>query len=76
MTEHLQREPDGVPHAVIGFTAYFCVVFAMLLLALLMTGTATGKFGAVVLGLVAIPSIAAGMQRKATRDRDDDHPPI
>jgi len=74
--EDLQREPDGIPHAVIGFTAYFCVVFAMLLVAMLMTGTSSGRVGSILLGLIAIPIIASSLQGKATRDRDDVHPSI
>ena len=73
-TEDLKREPDGIPHAVIGFTALFCVMFAMLLVAILLTGTTSGSVGAVVLGLVAVPVVASGLQRKAMRDRDHEHP--
>ena len=64
--EDLKREPDGVPHAVIGFTALFCVLFAMLLGTILLTS----RVGAVILALVAVPLVATGLQRKARRDRD------
>ena len=74
MTEDLQRQPDGIPHVVIGLTALFCVLFAMLLVAILLTGTSISKVAAVVLALVALPVAAIGLQRKAARQRDHDHP--
>jgi len=73
-TEDLQREPDGIPHAVIGLTAMFCVVVAALLVATLMTGSASSGVAAVVLGFVAIPIVA--LHRKATHDRDGEHPSV
>ena len=76
MTEDLHREPDGVPHAVIGLTALFCVFFAMLIVAILLAGTSISSVAAVVLALVALPVAAIGLQRKAARDRDHDHPSI
>ena len=69
-----EREPDGIPHVVIGLTALFCVLFAMLLVALLLTGTTSGRVGAVILGFVAIPVVVSRLQRKAARDRDHKHP--
>src|SRR5256885_6669624 len=74
MTDDLKREPDGIPHAVIGFTALFCVMFAMLLVAILLTGTTSGSVGAVFVGFVGGPVVASGLQRKAMRGRDHEHP--
>ena len=69
MIEDLQRQPDGIPHAVIGLTALFCVFFAMLLVGILLTGTSISKVAAVVFALVALPLAAFGLQRRAARDR-------
>ena len=74
MTEDLQRQPDGIPHAVIGLTALFCVFFAMLLVAIMLTATPISRVAAVVLALVALPLAAFGLQRRAAHDRDHDHP--
>jgi len=74
MTEDLQRQPDGIPHAVIGLTALFCVYFAMLLVAILLTRTSISSVAAVVLVLVALPVAAIGLQRKAAGQRDHVHP--
>ena len=74
MTEDLQRQPDGIPHAVIGLTALFCVFFAMLLVAIMLTATPISRVAAVVLALVALPLAAFSLQRRAARDRDHDHP--
>jgi hypothetical protein len=72
-TEDLQREPDGIPHAVIGLTALYCVLLATLLVVIL-TSASSGHIGAVILSLLAIPAITLGLQRVATRDRDHVHP--
>ena len=74
MTEDLKRQPDGIPHAVIGLTALFCVMFAMLLAAILMSGTSIGSAAGVILAVVALPVAAVALDRKAARDRDHDHP--
>lgn len=74
MTEDLQRQPDGIPHAVIGLTALFCVCFAMLLVTILLTGTSISIVAAVALSVVALPVAAIGLQRKAARQRDHNHP--
>ncbi|HWO18870.1 MAG TPA: hypothetical protein VNO30_08840 [Kofleriaceae bacterium] len=73
MTEDLQREPDGIPHAVIGFTALYCVLLATLLFAIL-TSASSGLIGAVIFGLLALPVITLSLKRVATRDRDHVHP--
>lgn len=72
-TEDLQREPDGIPHAVIGFTALYCVLLATLLFVIL-TSASSGRIGAVIFGLLALPAITLGLQHVAARDRDHVHP--
>jgi hypothetical protein len=74
MTEDLERQPDGIPHAVIGLTALFCVWIAMLLVAILLTGTSISTVAAIVLASVALPIAVRGLQHQAARQRDHDHP--
>ncbi len=71
--EDLQREPDGIPHAVIGLTALSCVLLATLLVVSL-TSASSGHIGAVILGWLAVPATTLSLQRVATRDRDRVHP--
>ena len=73
-TEDLDREPDGIPHAVVGLTAFFAVMLAVLLAFVLMIGTTTSRIGILVLGALAIPVVISGLKRKADRDRDHVHP--
>jgi ABC-type phosphate transport system permease subunit len=69
--EDVQREPDGIPHAVIGLTVLFAAVFAVMMLWM---DTASGRVGAVIVALVALPIIVLRLQRMAERDRDHRHP--
>ena len=73
-TEDLDREPDGVPHNVIGLTALFSVLLAMLLAAMFLSGSTAGRVGAVVLALVAVPTLVVLLRDKAERERDHVHP--
>ncbi len=73
-TEDLDREPDGVPHNVVGLTALFSVMLAMLVAFMFLTGGTTGKVLAVVLALIAIPTMVGTLRKKANRDRDGAHP--
>jgi hypothetical protein len=73
-TEDLDREPDGVPHGVVGLTAVFSVMLAMLVAAMFLSGHTAGRIGAVVLVAIAIPTVVAGLNRKAERERDRIHP--
>ncbi|MCX5741079.1 MAG: hypothetical protein NT062_01115, partial [Proteobacteria bacterium] len=59
------HDPDGVSHAVVGVTAVAAVLFAMLVAMLLITGTWTGRIGAVMLVIVGIPLL---IRRFAERD--------
>jgi hypothetical protein len=70
-TEDLDREPDGVPHNVVGLTALFSVILAMLVAFMFLTGHTTGKVLAVLLALVAIPTLVATLRKKAAHDRHD-----
>ena len=73
-TEDLDREPDGVPHHVIGLTALFSVMLAMLVAFMFLTGGVTTKVAAVILVAMAIPVLVSTLRTKAARDRDQLHP--
>lgn len=73
-TEDLDREPDGVPHSVVGLTALFSVMLAMLVAFMYLTGSTVGRVGAVALVVLAVPTLVASLRRKAARERDHLHP--
>jgi len=73
-TEDLDREPDGVPHHVIGLTALFSVMLAMLVAFMVLTGGTVSRIAAVILVLMAIPVLVSTLRGKADRDRDRLHP--
>ena len=73
-TEDLDREPDGVPHVVVGLTALFSVMLAMLVAFMFMTGGTAGRVGAIVLAVIAIPTVVTVLREKASRERDHVHP--
>ncbi|MDB4953017.1 MAG: hypothetical protein JWO36_586 [Myxococcales bacterium] len=73
-TEDLDRQPDGVPHQVIGMTAVFSVMLALLLAVMFVAAGTVGKVAAVVLAVLAIPVLVSSLRKKAARDRDHLHP--
>lgn len=73
-TEDLDREPDGVPHSVVGLTALFSVMLAMLVAFMFVAGGGIVKGAAVVLALIAIPVLVGTLRKKAQNDRDHTHP--
>jgi hypothetical protein len=73
-TEDLDRYPDGVPHQVVGLTALFSVMLAMLVVFMFLTGTMTGRISAAVLVAIAVPVLVGTLRKKADRDRDHLHP--
>ncbi len=72
--EDLDRDPDGVPHSVVGLTAGFSVMMAALVGFMFIAGGTSMKVAAVILVLVAVPVLIGGLNRKANRDRDRLHP--
>lgn len=72
--EDLERQPDGVPHLVIGLTALLSVGLAAALIGIFHSGAALGTGVAVVIALVAIPLLVFRLDAKAERDRDHEHP--
>jgi uncharacterized membrane protein YphA (DoxX/SURF4 family) len=73
-TEDLDRMPDGAPHRVIGMTAFFAVVFAMLVGFMLLVGSMWTRVAAVILAAIAIPIVISQLRKKADRERDHLHP--
>lgn len=73
-TEDLDREPDGVPHNVVGLTALFSVMLALLLAFMFLSGNRIAQVGSVVIALLAVPVLVMSLNRKAQRDRDHLHP--
>ena len=73
-TEDLDREPDGVPHHVIGLTALFSVMLAMLIAFMVLAGGTVSRVAAVLLALLAIPVLVSTLRGKAARNRDTLHP--
>jgi hypothetical protein len=73
-TEDLDREPDGVPHDVVGLTALFSVMLALLVAVMFLSGHVVGQIAAIALIVIAIPVMVTGLRRKADRERDRVHP--
>ncbi|MDQ3366416.1 MAG: hypothetical protein M3680_13405 [Myxococcota bacterium] len=73
-TEDLDREPDGVPHSVVGLTALFSVMLAMLIAFMFLSGQGVLRVAAIVLALLAIPVLVGTLRKKADRERDHVHP--
>jgi Flp pilus assembly protein TadB len=73
-TEDLDREPDGVPHNVVGLTALFSVMLAMLVAFIFIAGHGVTRVAALVLAVIAIPTLVGLLRAKADRDRDHVHP--
>jgi hypothetical protein len=71
LDEDLERMPDGIPHAVVGLTAFYAVVLAVAIIATLSNAT---HAIAIVLAAIAIPMIVSKLARKAERERDVAHP--
>lgn len=72
--EDLDREPDGVPHSVVGLTALFSTFLALLVAFMFLTGHYIGMVSGVVLLLLAVPVLVSTLRKKAERDRDHLHP--
>jgi hypothetical protein len=73
-TEDLDRMPDGVPHEVVGMTAYFSAVLALLVGFMFLFGSTTSRIATVVLVVIAIPILVGLLRRKADEKRDHLHP--
>ena len=72
-TEDLDREPDGVPHDVVGLSALFSVLFAAVVLGMWLSGS-TGRVAAVAMCMVGIPLLVSNLRQRSERERDQAHP--
>lgn len=72
--EDLDRMPDGVPHSVVGMTALFSVMLAMLVAFMILAGGTVSRVAAILIALFAIPVLVSTMRGKAARERDALHP--
>jgi hypothetical protein len=70
MSEDTDRLPDGVPHAVIGLTAFYAITLAVALAVAL----TTERLSLVVLSACTIPLVVWMLSGKAERQRDHAHP--
>lgn len=73
-TEDLDRQPDGVPHDVVGLTAVFSVMLAILVAFIFITGGGVSKAAAVTLAILAIFVLVGTLRKRADRERDHAHP--
>jgi predicted RND superfamily exporter protein len=67
--EDVERKPDGVPHEVIGQTAFIAVMIAMLVAAMLLFGGAVGVVISILLVLIGVPMIVGRLSKKAQYGR-------
>lgn len=72
--EDVERQPDGVPHVVIGLTALFSVALAALLIGMFHSVPGFGSIFAIAMLVIALPLLVFKLGAKAERDRDHDHP--
>lgn len=73
-TEDLDREPDGMPHSVIGMTAGFAVMFAMLVGFMMLLGSGWIRVLVIGLAVIAFPVVVSSLRKKSERERDHVHP--
>lgn len=71
--EDLEREPDGMPHAVIGLTVLLSVGLAMVAGAFFLLDS-PARIWVVLLALIAIAVTIVKLTLVADRDRDHVHP--
>lgn len=70
-TEEVVREPDGVPHDVVGLSALFSFLLAALVLGLWLTGSTTGRVSAIALLVFGVPMLVSGLRERAERERSE-----
>ena len=73
-TEDVDREPDGVPHDVVGLSALFSFLLAALVLGMWLTGSTTGRVAAIALLVFGVPMLVSGLRDRAERGRDHQRP--
>jgi hypothetical protein len=68
-TEDNVREPDGVPHDVVGLAALFSVLFAAVVLGMWLNGS-TGRVAAIGMCLIGIPMLVTNLRTRSERERE------
>jgi len=68
--EDVNRDPDGVPHDVVGLSALFSFLLAALVLGMWLTGSTTGRVSAIALLVFGVPMLVSGLRERADRERD------
>lgn len=64
----VDRDPDGVPHDVVGLSALFSVLFAAVVLGMWLSGS-TGRIAAVGMCLIGVPMLVSSLRQRAERER-------
>lgn len=72
-TDELTRDPDGVPHDVVGLSALFSFLLAALVLGMWLTGSTTGRVSAIALLVFGVPMLVSGLRERSERERDRRH---
>ena len=72
-TDEVARDPDGVPHDVVGLSALFSFLLAGLVLGMWLTGSTTGRVSAIALLVFGVPMLVSGLRERAERERDRRH---
>jgi hypothetical protein len=72
-TEDLDRQPDGVPHDIVGRTTLAAYAVAVLLLAICATAD---WLSAVIAAAFAVPIIVWALRYRSARERDPAHPSL
>jgi hypothetical protein len=72
-TEDVAREPDGVPHDIVGLAALFSVLFAAVVLGMWLSGS-TGRVTAIGMCLIGIPMLVTNLRNRSERERESYRP--
>ena len=73
VVDEVNRDPDGVPHDVVGLSALFSFLLAALVLGMWLTGSTTGRVSAIALLVFGVPMLVSGLRERADRERDRRH---
>lgn len=71
-TENVHRDPDGVPHDVVGLSALFSFLLAALVLGMWLTGSTMGRVSAIALLVFGVPMLVSGLRERSERGRNRD----
>ena len=73
-TEDVDRDPDGVPHEVVGLSALFSFLLAALVLGMWLTGSTMGRVSAIALLVFGVPMLVSGLRERSERERNRNYP--